>query len=276
MAASKLLNSAPIRKGRAFANRIPRLFIQASAHDDDFRAAPPIVVNSLPKSGTHLLMQLAEALPGTRQFKTFLAQTPSLTLRMRTQSEIDRKIAGFVPGEIIGAHLHHSAATAKALEDRNALHLFIWRDPRDVILSEAHYLAEMTRFHAMHRSFKALPTAEARVELAITGNGGNYPDAKERIGSYMGWTQTPGTVSLRYESLIHPETQKHECQRILDAYKARVTGVANLPTADDLVAAIAPEKSHTFNKGGIARWKQEMSPAHQAMCHERLGPWLDE
>lgn len=270
-----LANSAPLRKGLALVRKVPRALTRIAARDADWQRQPPIIVNALPKSGTHLLMQIAERIPGTRQYGSFLAQTPSLTLRLRSQTEIDRRIAAIVPGEIVGAHLYHTPATQAALSRINALHLFIWRDPRDVLLSEAHYLAEMSRWHAMHRSFAALPDGEARVRLAIEGQGDRYPGAETRIGAYMGWTTSPDTLALRYEDLSSGTHQLAACQRILDAYAARATAEVRLPTAQALVAAIDPGRSHTFNRGGIARWKTEMSAANQALCRERLGPWLD-
>jgi len=271
---SKFLKSAPVRKGRAFLNRIPRAAARLRADRSDYHTAPPILVNSLPKSGTHLLMQIAECLPNTRQYGTFLAQTPSLTLRYRSQREVNRHISRFAPGEIIGAHLHHSAATADKLREKNVFHMFIWRDPRDVVLSEAHYLAEMNRFHAMHRKFKSMPSTEARVELAITGAGDNYPDVGMRIMPYMPWTTQPGTIALRYEALVDPDTQLQVCRDILAAYATHCGVTDGMPTPQDLVDAIVPQNSHTFNKGGIGRWKSEMNPKQQKMCEERLGDWL--
>ncbi len=274
--AKSILHSAPVRKGKALLQKIPRTMARMSASPEDYRKHPPIIVNSLPKSGTHLLMQIAQEMPGRHYYGSFIAQTPSMSLKMRTQDEIDARIAKIAPGEVLGTHLYHSPATALAFEKINALHLFIWRDPRDVLLSEAHYLAKMNRWHAMHKTFAALPDSESQVRLAITGDGdGRYPGAEERVGAYMGWLDTPSCLSLRYEELIDPETQVAQCQRILDAYAALATGPETLPTAEALVEAINPARSHTFNRGGIARWRKEMSPENLALCEERLGPWLD-
>ena len=55
-----------LRKGAAVLQHIPRAWARHKATPEAFAASPPIVVNSLPKSGTYLLMQIAEALPGTR------------------------------------------------------------------------------------------------------------------------------------------------------------------------------------------------------------------
>ncbi len=275
MAVDRLMKSAPVRKGIALAQRLPRAVIRMSAQEADYLARPPIIVNSLPKSGTHLLMQIAERLPGARRFGTFIAQTPSLSLRMRSQAEINVRIAAIVPGEVVGAHLFYTPETSAALAKINALHLFIWRDPRDVILSEAHYLTHMARWHAMHRQFAALPDRDAQVRLAITGSGEpRYPGAEDRIGAYMGWTKDEASLAFRYEDLISPDRRAAECRRIVDSYAMRAKGDVDVPDIQTLLEAVDPERSHTFHKGGVARWRTEMSPEHQAMCETRLGKWL--
>ena len=181
-----ILNSASVRKGKAVLQRIPRIIARISQTPDELQHRPPIIVNSLPKSGTHLLMQIAGALPGTRFYGSFIAQTPSLTMRERSQDKLNASISAIVPGEYLGAHLYHSTATAAAISERNALHLFIWRDPRDVIVSEAYYLYKMSRWHAMHKAFAAINDPHERMRLAILGNGSEqYKDASRRIGSYL-------------------------------------------------------------------------------------------
>lgn len=274
--AKSLKHTTAFRKGSAFLKRLPRGLARFSADEAAYKSNPPVIVNSLPKSGTNLLLQIVAALPGLRDFGAVVAQTPSLTLKLRSQAEMDQRIARIVPGEIIHGHIYYSPETEAALARINAVNLFIWRDPRDVLMSEAHYIANMNRWHKMHKTFAALDDVEAQVRLAVVGTGDDsvYPGAEERVGAYMGWVNAPKCVSLRYEELVDPGLQLDQCQRILDAYAAASDAPMTLPTAQELVDAINPEKSHTFNRGGIARWKNEMSAENQALCQERLGPWL--
>ena len=75
---NKILYSAPFRKTKALANRAPRAIARLTASPHDYQTRPPIIVNSLPKSGTHLLMQVAQALLETIQYGSFITQTPCL------------------------------------------------------------------------------------------------------------------------------------------------------------------------------------------------------
>lgn len=147
------------RKGIAYALQVPRAVRRTRASTVDFASAPPVIVNSIPKSGTHLLLQVARALPDTRYFGSFVGWASSLRLVARDQRTLDRMIGRITPGEVAGAHLHFSKATADALNRVNAVHYLIIRDPVDVLLSEVHYLRHMHRFHRMAREFRGLDDA---------------------------------------------------------------------------------------------------------------------
>ena len=268
---TRLLRSAPVRKGRAFAQKPLRYARRLTSGAAAYAANPPVVVNSLPKSGTHLLMQIAEALPGTRNWGTFIAQTPSRATRPRPQAVLDSLIGRLVPGEVVGAHLHRSPGTEAALRRQNALHLFIHRDPRDVLISEAHYLAHMNPWHALHKPFRAAKDDAARIDMAIEGLGtAHYPDIATRIAPYLAWIGAPGTVALTYEEMTGPG-RAAALAKILAAWRAQ--GGTGAVREEDLARAIAPERSHTFHKGG-SRWQSQLSAAQKARLRGLL-PDLD-
>ena len=274
--AFNFVHSAPVRKAGAFLNRFPRFCKRIASSDQDYLKNPPIFVNSLPKSGTHLLMQVARQLPNKKYYGSFIAQTPSLTLKERSASDISMKIAAIVPGEVLAGHLHFSTETSLALARANVFNLFIWRDPRDVLISEAHYLSKMNRWHAMHRSFKACRNARERIALALEGDGSmRYPNARERVGAYMGWRSDANCIVVRFEDLINPETREAEIQRIRVSYAQRAQiDVSEVTALETLVAAIAPERSHTFNRGEAERWRTDMTEQEQDRSRQLLGEWL--
>ncbi len=240
----------PVRKGAAFALQIPRYLRRLNSTPDDFESNPPVIVNSIPKSGTHLLMQIARALPRTRYYGSFLAQQPSLTLRRRGQREIDAGLARLVPGEVIGTHLHYTPETASLLRQVNAVHLMIIRDPIDVLLSEAHYLRSMARFHRMHREFKGLDEGQAR-QLALAGSGPSrdiFPAFPERIKPYAGWLDDPDCCVVRFEQFALTAERRKAVETIVEFWAGRI----HLQKPGELegivehcIAAIDPARSHT-------------------------------
>lgn len=269
-----VLRNAVLRKGTAFALKPIALLERAGRIS--YEGAPPVIVNSLPKSGTHLLLQVARALPGTRYRGNFIATAPSLTLRQRTPEGLARRVRAILPSEALGAHLHHSATVATAMRAVNALHLFICRDPRDVLLSEIEYLTHMNRWHRMHRHFARLARAEHRLTLALDGYDDRFPDAVSRYLPYAGWLEDSATVGLRYEDLVGA-SQAASLARISAAHARRRGGA--LPQEDvmlaRLAAAIRPEKSHTFREGGAQKWRRALSPAMAEALTDRLAPVLE-
>ncbi|MDO8902475.1 MAG: hypothetical protein Q7V15_14095, partial [Phenylobacterium sp.] len=185
-----------------------------------------------------MLMQVARSLPNGRYYGSFLAQTPSLTMRLRTQPEIDFHIGRIVPGEVVGAHLHYTEASNERIKSINALHLFIYRDPRDVLLSEAHYLGEMNRWHALHKIFAEAPSQEAGVTLAINGSDDpRFPGVVERYSPYAGWLQAEGALAIRYEDAVGP-ARDSVIERVLQAWRDR--GGRGDISLSELTAAIDP------------------------------------
>ena len=218
---------------------------------------------------------MTRALPEARYLGRFIATSPSVTLRQRSPAALARRISRILPSETLGSHLHYSPEAAAALARINALHLFIYRDPRDVLVSEAHYLGEMNRWHRMHRHFARLPGSRERLQLALDGFDSRYPECNARLLPYAGWLQDPGTLAIRYEDLAGAG-QEAQLARIIAGFAARSTAAAGSPEAllETLKSAIAPSKSHTFRRGGSGKWRDGLSAQEAAGLTRRLRPSL--
>lgn len=268
-----------VRKGLAVLWRVPRWGRSTLAKPEDFLERPPILANSFPKSGTHLLLQVVSAFPGTRTYGTFLASQPSITFHERRPSTLARRLAAAAPGEITASHLFHHQRLRAAAEAVNAVHFFIYRDLRDVVVSEAHYLASMNRWHRMHRHFKQLPSTEARIHLAITGaqgeSGLDYPDVGERFGRYLPWLADDDVMPVSYESLTSPERQEtiRAMARFFGERSSCRFDVASVAARAE--AAIDPRRSRTFRRGGAGRWKEAFSDRNKAAMKEVAGDLLE-
>ncbi|MCI3132740.1 hypothetical protein [Phenylobacterium aquaticum] len=248
-----------LRKASAYLLQVPRTLARIQSKREEFLGNPPIIVNSIPKSGTHLVMEVAKSFPRKVYFGSFLAQFPSITMLKRSQRAVNTHILRIVPGEVVGAHLNHTPETAAALKKINAIVIFVYRDPRDIALSEADYIAEMSTFHAMHRKFKGLDP-EQRVALAIRGtDDGRFPSIRDRLMPYAGWMDEDGVICLTYESLMGPEREKilREICREVSARDRRALDVDKFLIKLD--AAIDPGRSHTFRGGGVSKWRANMS-----------------
>lgn len=269
-----------VRKGARALLAIPKWIESRRASEQDLAKRPPVLANSFPKSGTHLLVQIIEGLPGRVNYGAFLgSETSSFQLRERSPSNTCGFIRGFVPGEIIRGHLYYEPLYAEELARRYAVNYFIYRDPRDVVVSEAHYLREMNRWHRLHPYFSKAPTIEDAIMLSITGfdppvSGINYPNIAARFDRYYGWLERDDCLSIRFEDLVS-ERQPELIRQIAEFYAPRTESPFDLEAAVRTMSTlIAPQKSHTFRSGKKAGWQREFTPAHRERFAELAGDLL--
>ena len=253
-----------VRKGLAQLRRVPRQYRAWTASPDDYRSGPPVLCNSFPKSGTHLLLQVAEALPGVVHYGSFLASVPSIKFRLRSKASTVRLLQMIAPHECLGSHLYYDPLYADTLNERNIAHLFIYRDPRDVVVSEAHYLMQSAWWHGMHKRFKLCDSQEARLRLSIEGLPhelpDEYPNIRGRFERYQGWLNSPHVCCVRFEDLVG-ENQRKTVRKIVNFYCQLAGGDSNRESAvEQALAAIEPSKSHTFRRGKAEAWREEFTP----------------
>jgi hypothetical protein len=269
-----------VRKGAWMALKVPKSISAFRSSAAVLAAHPPVLANSFPKSGTHLLVQIVEGLPGRRNFGEFLASTTSsFQFRERSPDETCRFIRRFLPGEIIRGHLYYEPQYAAELAQRRTINYFIYRDPRDVVVSEAHYLREMNRWHRLHRYFCAAASIEDAIMLSINGldppvPGIVYPNIAERFARYHGWLQSDDCLAIRFEDLVS-ERQPEIIRAIAEFYAPRTTTPFDVDAAvAHMSTLIAPKKSHTFRSGKRAGWEREFTAAHRDRFAEVAGDLL--
>lgn len=271
----RLVVDAVDRKSRAMARRVPRAAVRRTADSFDLTHRPPIIVTTVPKSGTHLVQQIVGVLPGVRDYGTFLATVPSWGRRPRSATVEAKRIRSLVPGELARAHLHHRPEVAEAVRERKAFVVFVHRDPRDVIVSEAHYLTDSAPWHTLHREFARRSPAE-RVDIGIDGLAGNdiYPDVAGRFAVYEGWLDDADVV-LRFEDLVG-ERREGAVRGLVATYRR----ASQLDfDVDEVVAralgAIDPQRSHTFREGSSGAWREAFTPEQAERFLEVGAPILD-
>ena len=286
MARSKVLASAlraPLptaravgRKGHHALRRVPRAIVRVGASPEDYGQSPPVLVNSFPKSGTHLLWKVATALPSTRDYGAFIASVPPIHHSPRSPRLIARRVGGIAPGEIVRAHLWYDEGTRELLQAKNVFHLFIYRDLRDVAVSEAHYLATMAPWHALHPVYAQLDQ-QAQIMLSIRGltqRGIHVPNIAERFACYQRWLQDESVVAVKFEHLIGPQFED-TVDSIREIYGRR-TGRsldrnAFLRKVGDL---LANSRSHTFYRGKSGGWREAFTDEHRTAMSAVAGELL--
>ncbi len=249
--------------------------------EKDYSRHPPIIANSFPKSGTHLLIQILQAMPGIRDWGLFLASTPSFTFREIPDGKMCRRINKLVPNELVSAHLYYSEQAEKALGRENAVHYFIYRDPRDIVISEAHYLTYMNKWHRLHRYFRALPDMKSRIMFSIQGATDpafpyDYPNISKRFLRYKPWINHPNVLSIKFEKLVK-QNPVETVRKIIGFYMDRANqGIEQEELIKNALTNINPQNSHTFRKGRAGGWKEVFTDKHKEVFKECAGRLLVE
>ena len=267
------------RKSARWVSQIPRAVTRVLNTREALKLAPPLIANSVPKSGTRLLAQILEAFPGARSFGTTWASMPSRPHRELSKRAMLRKIARAVAGELVHGHLFYEPEYPGALARMNAAHYFIYRDPRDVVVSEAHYLAHMNRWHGLHRYFKRLPSLEDGISLAIQGAADpgfphEYPNIAERFDRYRRWLDRDDVFSVRYEDVVL-NGRRETIQRMAGFYLDRLGFCGDVDEITDrALENINPRRSRTFRNGTPGEWKKAFTPENVKQFKEVAGELL--
>ena len=229
---------------------------------------PILFGNSFPKSGTHLLTQILAAFS---KFGPIVdnALPPILTFdgptgKQRPLSKILPELNRLQPGDVAYGHLHALPEIITSLCRDGIAPFFIYRDPRDVVVSHVHYVTEMAPNHVHHNSYRQeLLDFDQRLRTSILGRPDidiSFPDVRARFEPYLPWLDLPEVLPLRFEDFFTLPEQT--LGRIFDHVVARGF-VTNLPRADileTLSSSIDPKRSPTFRSGKIGGWVDNFTP----------------
>lgn len=245
---------------------------------------PIIFGNSFPKSGTNLLWQI---LAGFVELGPFLDRKSCILTYVdhgenhkRSAHTISRDIQKLLPGEVAVGHLLATSRNMSMLVQPEFVNYFIYRDLRDVVVSHAFYVRDISNRHRLHRYYvEELCGLEECIQASILGvpqSVFEFADLRARFQPYWGWFECGQVMKIRFEEiLLEP---RRVIQQMLDHMSAAGYELAvNRDRAlDVLVQSIRPEKSPTFRKGKIGAWRDHFTPEHKSMFKQVAGDLLIE
>ncbi len=256
------------RHGRRRAQDVRRRFVRSHSGD-------ALLVNSLPKSGTHLLQQIIAVAP-LSDFGGFIASTPPLRLREQSTAALRRRLHRVLSGEVTYSHLFHDDELEEAVRTSGMTMVHLHRDPVAVFESELFYLSEMNPYHRMYREFRSCATAEDRFELCLQGLDDStvyYPRFSERIARYDGWLRSDVCHVVSFEELTASDAARIDAITALGHHLERRNMLAG--AVDDFVEAavsrIDPRASHTFSGGHTGRASARLTDEQRERVEAELG-----
>jgi hypothetical protein len=245
-------------------------------------ARMPIVIgNAMPKSGSHLLFQVLQGLTRIGPFVDpgMPPINRSTENRNLSDDEILANLQSLNPGDITYSYLHARKPFIEQLTLAGVAPFFIYRDPRDVIVSHVFYATEIYSGHGMHRYYtETLSNMEQRINAAIKGvpePGAKLSAIMTKYEHYIGWLKQPGVLALRFEDLIID--RRAALGRVLDHLSAHDFDPQPRQQAiDALEAGLQPRASGTFRRGQTGDWRQHFTEANKQTFKSETGDLLQK
>lgn len=230
----------------------------------------PFLLNSIPKSGTHLLLQAVQGIPDVEI-------VPPVIMGEFKKEDLD--IQDLSLNQFIYGHLFYSAEYEETFRKHGVKQLLMIRDPRDVILSLYYYMLKVLPHHPVRQyAEKNQLNKEEIINSLILGISENefiYEGSNEILSRFTSWMNNPDVLVLRYEDLNDPMKQGEEFYNIL----FHLTG-GNVPEnfsemIESMKNNIIPEHSGTFRKGSSGEWKKEFTNLNKKIFHKNCKKQLN-
>jgi hypothetical protein len=242
-----------------------------------FHETPPIFGNSKPKSGSHLLLQILNGFTQIMPYQ-YVDAEPVRTItrdgRRKPEAEILGELAKIPRGVIGWGYVEATKEIASFLTEAGRVNYFVYRDPRDLLVSHVFFATDMNEEHAMYDYYNSLPDLNARLKVAITGidrDGLRMVGVKQRYEGVFQWLEQNNVLCIRFEDLINHR------DATLGSILAEVekTGY-EIPTPRDqaldvLIESIQPKKSHTFRSGRTGGWREFFTDEHKRLFKDVAG-----
>ena len=228
-------------------------------------AGTSLICNSVPKSGTYLLVEMAKRM----DFADIGYHLNTGHLEKRTPENMTEhprpmpallQVAALRPGQAVPAHIHFSYVLENfLLSEPNRKMLFIIRDPRDLVISWVDYVFSSrayrsTAWNAYSQDAAVMhhPGDEQRISGSIEGllNMG--------LENYLPWIDSPACLTIKFEELyadLSSEGNGETVRRISDYLGQRPENIKD-----------ALGKGRTFSGKGkmIGAHVERMNENHRA------------
>lgn len=250
----------------------------------------PILVNSIPKSGTNLLFNIIYAIPGTWHsgWEYDMSLAVERHIPEKRLSFIQERLLDLSPGCVYTGHISYSPEIAEWLRKNRVKQVFISRDPRDVTVSAYHYIMNVKPRHPYYETFERMGSDSERLLAFIRGFGEGRTKYRWSATSvtnirlvyeiFMNWATDKNTLAIRFEDLI--DTTNHENNKAVVTVR-NILEFLEMPCNVQLIGDILkegrkPDKSPTFRRGVSGSWKEEYTEQHIKAFKEVTGDLLDK
>lgn len=253
---------------------------------------PRVYLNGFPKAGLHFLEKMVGVLVSPSTVGTGGSQWLG-TYKWHSWSMIWQDLRRYlwrVSCLERGCYLMGHSAYHEDIERMfcygNIGHIFVYRDFRDIAVSQAHHIMDEGQDiwqHAHKDVYRMMGYDEAL--LAVIEGMGPYPGVMERWTEYAPWLEANDVLVFRYAQLRENPNRcagqiiLYLLRKATELLEGNIFGVEMDPEdirglAEEMVRE-AEGGSTTFRKGIVGGWREEFKPEHiEAFKRTDQAGWL--
>ena len=233
---------------------------------------PKLYVNGFPKAGLNLAVRMALPMfPDSAIEETVWFGTNAWVTERGRLDEAADILGKIEPATYLMGHTGHLPELEQLLNELKILMLFVYRDLRDVVVSQTYHILDDKGGMLKHPGRNLYSTDKHEVMLQCINGIENYPGVFERWETYEPWLDVPAVFSVRFEEMI--KKPQWVAKRFFEwIYEITIaeTGEKGAYIDKDLKNCIVDymvnemKQKHlsiTFRKGKMGSWKREFTPA---------------
>ena len=256
---------------------------------------PRVLVNSVPKAGTHLLEKVLRLLPEFTSSGLHIDQFVARSALGNPDIEhgdalveapigyFESAIAQLSRGQYATSHFLYADTLAHTLAKQNVYIVGIIRDPRDIVISFTKYVATQ-EFHYLFNEYQSLSPHDQIMTsiIGIPERVSQYitylpklMDIDTNIRAFLPWSQYPHAYVTSFEKLIGPQgggTLSEQYQELTN-----ITKHLGVNCTNEQIRALATNvfgSTATFRKGIIGDWRNHFTEAHKRAFKNIAGQLL--
>jgi hypothetical protein len=238
-----------------------------------------VFVAGLPKSGTTWMKKMLASYPGFCEL--MIPQVTTYALKTGAGMDYDLPSDMFTRFKemlvVTRMHVSGSRHNVQLLQDAGVRYLVLFRDPRDVAVSEFFYATRL-RWHARYQYYAGLRVAEGLKVFAQR----TLPKHKQWFRSWRENRDPDTSLTLRYEDLLSgPVQAMTEVARLfeLDHSPEKIGQIVEAHSFRRLSKGRGrgqEDPSSHFRKGVAGDWRNHFTPEIKAVYKEQIGDLLIE
>jgi sulfotransferase 6B1 len=225
---------------------------------------PRILITSIPKCGTHLLARGLE----------LLTKRPLRNLSMMNlgpEPVENDKIPATPPDAIFLDHVPYSPKAAQVLRKRKFKLLFIYRDPRDQIVSMAFWIMKKPLYYTGYARLLKEPNALNVIIKEL------IKEIDKVYRRFLPWKNNNLCYGVKFENLIGHQGGGSDQAQLRELHAiAQHIGLYLTPGLTQYFRRNLYGNTITFREGKIGSWKRYFTAEHKRLFKEQAGNLLVE